>query len=297
MNITIRASDMIGTIYECVGGVYTVKTDDGTVSCTARGLFRKDDTLIFTGDRVNVEDGVITEIFPRKNSLTRPPVANIDKLFLVVAVSSPDPNLYNIDKMLAVAEYHGIQPVIVLSKSDLNDVFGLYDIYGSLPYKIYTVSQDSENDIDKIRDEISGCVCVMSGLSGVGKSTLLNRLSPGLSLKTGDISKRLGRGKNTTRSSRFFDVFDGVIADTPGFSSLSFESYDIKNRAFLADCFPEFREYVNDCLFSDCSHTKEKGCGVIEALRQGKIKKSRHENYCRMYEELGVYKPWEDKNN
>ncbi|MBO4391967.1 MAG: ribosome small subunit-dependent GTPase A [Clostridia bacterium] len=286
---------MTGTVYECVGGLYSVKTENGIELCTARGLFRKDDTLIFTGDRVKVEDGVITEILPRKNSLTRPPVANVDKLFLVVALSSPDPNLYNIDKMLAVAEYHGIKPVIVFSKSDLDDVIGVAEIYRGLPYKVISISPDSENGIDEIREEINNSVCVMSGLSGVGKSTLLNRLAPDLDLKTGEISKKLGRGKNTTRSSRFFDVSGGVIADTPGFSSLSFESYDIKNRAFLADCFPEFEDYKKDCLFTECSHTKEKGCGVLAALKKGKIKPTRHENYCRMYEELGVYKPWEDK--
>ncbi|MBQ6051686.1 MAG: ribosome small subunit-dependent GTPase A [Clostridia bacterium] len=286
---------MTGTVYECVGGLYSVKTEKGTVLCTARGLFRKDETFIFTGDRVIAEDGVITEILPRKNSLIRPPVANIDKLFLVVALSSPDPNLYNIDKMLAVAEYHGIKPIIVFSKSDLDDVIGVTEIYRGLPYKVISISPDSENGIEEIRREIKGSVCVMSGLSGVGKSTLLNRLAPDLDIKTGEISKKLGRGKNTTRSSRFFDVSGGVIADTPGFSSLSFESYDIKNRAFLADCFPEFEEYKKNCYFTDCSHTKEKGCGVIAALKEGKIKPTRHENYCRMYAELGVYKPWEDK--
>ena len=286
---------MTGTIYECVGGIYTVKTSDGFVTCKARGIFRKDDTVILTGDKVSVEDGVIAEIFPRKNSLVRPPVANIDKLFLVVSVASPDPNLYNIDKMLAVAAYHGIEPVIVFSKTDLDDVYGLYGIYSDLPYRSYKVTIDSDEDIDLIRNEIRNSVCVMSGLSGVGKSTLLNRLDPALSQKTGDLSRKLGRGKNTTRTSRFFDVAGGVIADTPGFSSLSFESYDIRNRAFLADCFPEFAEYTGKCRFTDCSHTIEKGCAVLEALADGRIQKTRHDNYIKMYEELGVYKHWEDK--
>lgn len=287
---------MTGVIYECVGGVYSVKTEDGFISCQARGLFRKDDTVLLTGDKVVIENEVITEILPRKNALIRPPVANIDKLFLVVAVASPDPSLYNIDKMLAVAAYHNIEPIIVFSKSDLDDPFGLLDIYSDLPYKTFRVSVESESDLELIRAEIKDSICVMSGLSGVGKSTLLNRLDPTLELKTGDISKKLGRGKNTTRTSRFFDVAGGVIADTPGFSSLSFESYDIRNRAFLADCFPDFADFTDDCRFTDCSHTKEKGCAVLSALAEGKIKPSRHENYCKMYEELGVYKPWEDKN-
>ena len=288
---------MIGIIYECVGGVYSVKTENGFISCQARGLFRKDDTVLLTGDKVTVENDIITEIMPRKNSLIRPPVANIDKHFLVVAVASPDPSLYNIDKMLAVAAYHNIEPIIVFSKSDLNDPFGLFDIYSDLPYKTFKVSVDSDADLELIRSEIKDSICVMRGLSVVGKSTLLNRLDPSLDLKTGDISKKLGRGKNTTRTSRFFDVAGGVIADTPGFSSLSFESYDIRNRAFLAACFPDIAEFTDDCRFTDCSHTKEKGCAVLQALADGKIKPTRHENYCKMYEELGVYKHCEDKNS
>ncbi len=288
---------MNGKVYECVGGEYTVKTENGFVNCKARGIFRKDDTVVLTGDNVVVENDVITQIMPRKNSLIRPPVANIDKLFLIIAVSSPDPSLYNIDKMLTVAAYHGIEPIIVFSKSDLPDPFGIVELYSDLPYRSYGISLKTDENIDLIRDEIKNNVCVMSGLSGVGKSTLLNRLDPTLSLKTGEISKKLGRGKNTTRTSCFFDVAGGIIADTPGFSSLSFESYDLKNRQFLAECFPEFGEYINDCRFTDCSHTKEKGCAVLQALAENKIKPSRHENYCRMYDELGVYKHWEDKSS
>jgi len=293
-NIIIRANNVDGIIYSCVGGVFTVKMNDGTFAeCKARGVFRKKGTDVLTGDRVNVEDGMIVSVLPRKNALIRPPIANIDKLFLVVAVKDPNPNLYNIDKMLAIAVYHNIEPVILISKSDLGDDEKIYDLYRDLPYKCFMISSENPDSIEQVRKEIKDSVCVMSGLSGVGKSTLLNALDPSLCRLTGEISKKIGRGKNTTRTSSFFDVSGGIIADTPGFSSLDFDSYDLHDRSLLADCFSEFAEFSGDCRFGNCSHTKELGCAVLKALEDGKIKKSRHDNYVKMYEELGVFKKWE----
>lgn len=286
---------MTGRIYKGTGGLYTVKTDDGFLELKARKNILKKGAELRAGDYVTLGDNVIEELLPRKNSLIRPPVSNIDKLLLVIAVRNPDPCFYNIDKMIAVAEYHGIEPVIILNKSDFEDSTGVANVYGALPYRVYNVSASEKNGTDVVANEIKGCSCVLAGVSGVGKSTLLNAIAPELLRATGDVSDRLRRGKHTTRCAELFDVCGGIIADTPGFSSLELEAFDLKDRSKLADCFAEFREYIDDCRFHDCAHVKDLGCAVRAAVEEGKIQRSRYESYVQMYEELGEYKKWEDK--
>lgn len=283
-----------GIIYKGTGGLYTVKTADGFVECRARGVFKKDNIILKSGDRVRIKNDAVWELLPRRNTLVRPAVSNIDKLIIVVALADPDPSPFSIDKLTVVAEYYGIKPVIVFNKADISENTGLVDIYSSLGYSTYVVSAKNGTNVDAVRAEIKDCVCVVSGVSGAGKSTLLNALSPELGLETGDISKKLQRGKHTTRTVEFFDVFGGTIADTPGFSSLSVAMYGIQNRAELSGCFPEFKN-TGLCRFRDCSHTKEDGCSVIESVCDGTISRSRHESYVRLYEELGEYKFWEHK--
>ena len=286
---------MTGRIYKGTGGLYTVKTDSGFMELKARKNILKKGSELRAGDFVTLGENVIEELIPRKNTLIRPPVSNIDKLLIVIAVRNPDPCFYNIDKMIAVAEYHGIEPVIILNKSDYEDVTGVSQVYGKLPYRVYSVTALDKDGTDVVANEIKGFTCVLAGVSGVGKSTLLNAIAPELLRATGDVSERLRRGKHTTRCAELFDVCGGTIADTPGFSSLELEAFDLKDRSKLADCFAEFRPYFDECRFHDCAHVKDLGCSVREACEEGKIQKSRYESYVQMYNELGEYKKWEDK--
>ena len=286
---------MTGRIYKGTGGLYTVRTEEGFTELKARKNILKKGSELRAGDYVLLGDNVIEELLPRKNTLIRPPVSNIDKLLIVIALRNPDPCFYNIDKMIAVAEYHGIEPVLILNKSDYEDTTGVSAVYRNLPYRSYFVSASEKNGTEAIVNEINGCTCVLAGVSGVGKSTLLNAIAPELLRETGNVSERLRRGKHTTRCAELFDVCGGVIADTPGFSSLELEAFDLKDRSKLAECFAEFGKYFGDCRFHDCAHVKDLGCAVRAAVEEGKIQKSRYESYIRMYEELGEYKKWEDK--
>lgn len=287
---------MLGTIVKGVGGLYTVQSRDERVECRARGVFRKERITPLVGDHVICEDGVITDICARKNALIRPPCANIDKLFIVAAMSDPDPVIYNIDKLLAIAAYHEIEPILIFSKADLPDKSQLVEIYNTLPIRQYTVStmRDQEDVLEQLRAQIAGNTVALSGLSGVGKSTLMNMLS-GLNLQTGDISRRLGRGKHTTRCVELFEACGGFVMDTPGFSNLELEYFGITDRSRLAACFSEFTPYLGGCRFSDCAHTGEPDCAVRTAVENGRISVSRWESYKKMYADIGVYHDWEKR--
>ncbi len=287
---------MKGVIIKGVGGLYSIKCGEQILECRARGRFRKEQMTPLVGDFVEVADGCITEIYDRKNALIRPACANIDKLFLVTALSSPDPVIYNIDKMLAIAYYHHIEPILVFSKSDLPDVCHLKQIYQQVPIKQVFVSDrlDCTDALNVLKKEIQGCTVVLSGLSGAGKSTLMNLLG-GLSLQTGSVSKKLGRGRHTTRSVELFELCGGYVSDTPGFSNLELDYFSISDRSLLADCFPEFLSYQGTCRFSDCMHGSEPGCSVVEAVQRGEIAASRWESYRKMYDQLGVFEAWKEK--
>ena len=286
-----------GRIIKGLGGLYTVKTDCGETECKARGVFRKDNITPMVGDYVEIENEVIINIKPRKNSLIRPPCSNIDKLLVVAATHDPNPNTLNIDKLTVIASYHCIEPVIILNKSDIGDEYGLEDIYKNLPMHFYKISAEKSPDreFDSIRNELYGCTAAFGGQSGVGKSSIINRLDKSLSLAIGDISRKTKRGRHTTRHVQLYKACGGMILDTPGFSSIILEFFDIKDRSRLAGCFPEFKPYVNRCKYSDCRHTKEDGCAVLEAVAKGEIPESRHKSYLSMFEELGEYRAWEDK--
>lgn len=288
-----------GIIIKITGGFYYVEVDERIYECKARGVFRKRGCTPLVGDYVTIEvpenDGYcsISFIKDRKNSLIRPALANLDVLFIVSSVVEPVVNTYIIDKMISAAVDKGIEPVVVFSKTDLQDCSQFLEIYKKAGIKAIEYSSVTKNGLDEIRELLSGKLSAFSGNSGVGKSTLLNALFPELSLATGEISDKLGRGRHTTRTVELFKCFGGYVADTPGFSTVDLDRYEIIKKENLQYCFPEFSEYINDCKFTSCAHLCEKGCAVIAAVEEGAIPKSRHESYIRMYNEVKDIKDWQ----
>lgn len=291
---------MQGLIVKAISGFYYVKTEVGIIECAARGRFRNSNITPLVGDRVeiNVEDnkGTVEEVFPRKNELSRPPLANIDKLFIVSSSVVPSPNTLLIDRMTAICAYKNIEPIIIFNKNDLEDVSPWCRIYSNAGFKTISCSAKTGEGIDQIRQELDGVISAFTGNSGAGKSSLLNIVFPELKLTTGDVSCRLGRGRHTTRHSELFvHEFGGYVADTPGFSSLETDKDDLSFKECLFDCFPDFEGYKDECLFNDCKHIGEKGCGVCKAVDEGKIEKTRYESYRVIYDELKDIKAWNVK--
>lgn len=288
-----------GIITKGIGGFYYVETSGSKIyECKARGIFRKREVSPCVGDRVIIsanEDGFssIEEILERKNHLIRPPVSNIDRLFIVVSTCHPKPNFLVIDKMISIATYKKIEPILVISKTDLKSGDDIYDIYNNSLIKSIKFSSKTGDGKEEVRSLIKPGINVFTGNSGVGKSSLLNILYPSLSLKTGITSKKLDRGKHTTRHVELFKFDeDTYLADTPGFSMIDIQRFEDIKKEDLAECFLEFEPYINNCKFNSCSHTCEKGCAVIEALENGKIEKSRHSSYVAMYNELKEIHTW-----
>lgn len=285
---------MRGTIIKGVGGLYFVKADDSkTYECRARGIFRKEKIKPMIGDRVEIdidgENGIICEIEKRKSELVRPPVANIDTLAAVSSSADPEPDFYLIDKLLIMSEVRGITPIICITKTDLNSPDSVMEVYKNTGYRIFSVCSKTNEGIDVLADFLKGKTTAFAGLSGVGKSSLLNHIVD-RELKTGEISAKISRGKHTTRHVELFETGDGgFVLDTPGFSS--FEPDSIKESE-LAECFPEMRKYNNQCRFNGCSHTHEPECAVKDAVSDGLISKQRYDSYCRIYEILKNHKDW-----
>ena len=289
-----------GIIVRLLGGFYYVDVGDSVIECKARGIFRKRGLSPVVGDNVVIsieKEGyaAISEVLPRKNSIVRPAVANIDNLFIVSSVCEPEPNLFIIDKMTATAFYKNIEPVIIFSKSDMMSADKYMGIYEKSGIKAVSFSTKTGEGAEEVRDLIKDSVVAFTGHSGVGKSSLLNYLFPELDIATGDISKKLGRGRHTTRSVELYKTESGYVADTPGFSTVDLERYEIISKDMLAETFPEFRDYINTCQFTSCAHICEKGCKIIEAVKQGKISKSRHKSYVDMYNEVKDIKEWQKK--
>lgn len=290
-----------GLLLKAVGGLYTAETPSGIFECKARGIFRKQNISPCAGDRVILTDidggtAVVDKILPRKNSIIRPPLANLDYMVFVISTCEPAPNLTLLDKFLAIAEYKGIKGVIAVTKIDLQKNSSLVDIYKNSGAEFIEVDYENAASYMRLYDMLAGKVSAFTGNTGVGKSTLLNHISSELEIKTGEISKKLGRGRHTTRAVELYRLENGgYIADTPGFSTFETQKYDIILKGELAGCFPEFREYEGKCRFPDCAHIKEKGCAVLEAVESGLIPVSRHNSYAEMYEEAKQIKEWELK--
>lgn len=291
-------SNINGIIVKITGGFYYVEAESGVYECKARGVFRKKGFTPLVGDYVVIEvpkDGYcsIEKVLDRKNSLVRPALANLDMLVIVSSVVEPAINTFVIDKMICAAVNKGIEPVVVFSKTDLLSCDEYLDIYRKAGIKAVSYSSVTDEGLDEIKDLLKGKISAFSGNSGVGKSTLLNSLLPELQLKTGEISDKLGRGRHTTRTVELFKCFGGYVADTPGFSSVDLERYEIIRKDELQFCFPEFTDYISKCKFNSCAHLCEKGCAIIEAVESGAISKSRHESYIRMYNEVKDIKDWQ----
>lgn len=296
-----------GRVLGCNGGLYSVDCGGKVYECFAKGTFRYEKLTPLAGDNAEFvlegETGYITDIFPRKNELIRPPMANLDKLFVICAAKSPLPSTLNIDKICAVAHNRGIEIEIVINKCELCPTAAdeLYEIYSACGYKTVKL-YDSPNNPDMVREKLlSDTVCgvaAFAGASGVGKTTVINALYPDFLLQTGSVSCKTGRGRHTTRQTKLYKTASregAYIADTPGFSLLDFEKFFFFKKDELPYSFPEFEKCLGRCRYVKCTHTKEEGCAVLEAVSAGKIPKSRHESYLNLYESLKKQKEWELK--
>ena len=287
---------LTGMITKAIGGLYTVESPSGVMDCRARGIFRNRGQSPMVGDRAEVRNGVIDRLLPRKNSLIRPPLANLDQLLFVVSMYKPAPNLLLLDKFIAIAEYKHIIPVLVVTRVDLEDTAYLVDIYRKAGIPVHVVHYAKPETVDAVAACLSGKLSAFTGNSGAGKSTLLNAIDASLQLETGSISEKLGRGRHTTRHAQLYPVQGGgYVADTPGFSTFETNQYDIIRKEELAGCFREYAPYLGKRRFQDCCHTAERDCALRQAVEAGEIAGSRYESYCRMFEEAKGLKEWELK--
>lgn len=284
---------------KALSGFYYV--DDGTsvTACRGRGKLRHEKITPLVGDRVSFTalgdgSGTLDEILPRKNEFYRPAVANVDQLVIIASEATPVTDPFLIDRVVAIAEGRGCECIICINKCDLASGEHLAEIYRSAGFQTLQVSAETGEGIETLRNAISGKVSAFTGNSGVGKSSILNALDPNIVLATGDVSQKLGRGRHTTRHVELFRLSCGaVVADTPGFSSFDVDRMELMRKEELANCFREFRPYIDKCQFQDCAHVKEKGCMVRQALAEGTICPSRHQSYVRLYEQAKEIPDWE----
>ena len=289
-----------GIIVKSLGGFYYVKCGDKIISCRAKGGFRNSKETPYVGDRVDIrlipgeaEEGYVEKIYPRKNKIIRPPVANIDRLLIVSSLSSPPPDTLFIDKLTVMCEKYGIEPLICFNKLDLADGDGIVGEYKKTPYRVFETSVYDDIGISGLKECIKPGITAVAGFSGVGKSSLLNSIASGFISQTGSVSKKLSRGKHTTRHVELFELEKDVyLADTPGFSGLLIE--ELKKEE-LPGLFPEFSKHTADCRFSDCVHIGEKECGIKKAAAEGIISPSRYASYREFYGVLKDINDWERK--
>ena len=286
---------MQGKIIKGIAGFYYIYAENDEVyECKAKGIFRKDNRKPLVGDNVEIEvldeqekEGSVTAILPRKNSLIRPAVANVDQAFVIFAMENPKPNFMLLDRFLIMMEKENVPAVICFNKKDLateEELEFLYETYKSCGYQVILSSTFNGEGLEEIREILKGKTTVVAGPSGVGKSSIANALQENVQMETGEISKKLKRGKHTTRHSQVIPVGkDTYLMDTPGFSSLYLT--DIEEQE-LKDYFPEFREYEDQCRFQGCRHIHEPGCAVKEALNNHKISSLRYEDYLGLHEEI-----------
>ena len=289
-----------GRIIRTLSGFYEVQTENGTVTCRARGSLRRSTEIPLTGDLVTISvergKGMVEKIHPRRNSFVRPAVANVDALVVFAANANPITEPFLIDRVAAIAGDQEVPVYLCVNKCDLDPAQDLIRIYTHAGFPVIAASAETGEGIEQLREMIRGKLVAFTGNSGVGKSSILNRLCPVLALPTGEVSEKLGRGRHTTRHVELYDLGEGtLVADTPGFSSFDTDQMEVMLKENLQYAFPDFGAYIGLCQFHDCSHRKEPGCAVTKALQAGEIEPTRYDSYLRLYEKASQIKLWELK--
>ena len=289
-----------GRIVRSLSGFYDVQTDCGMVSCRGRGHLRRGADIPLTGDMVEITvergKGMVEKILPRKNHFVRPAVANVDVLVIFAASVNPITEPFLIDRVAAIAGDQEVQVVLCVNKCDLDPAEDLVRIYTNAGFPVIQTSAETGEGVEELRSLLEGKLAAFTGNSGVGKSSILNRLCPELGLATGEVSEKLGRGRHTTRHVELYKLGENTyIADTPGFSSFDTDQMEVILKENLQYAFPDFGRYIGACQFRDCSHRKEPGCAVTAAVGEGAIEPSRYDSYLKLYEKASLIKEWELK--
>ena len=291
-----------GRIQKALSGFYYVDIGgDAPLRCRARGKFRQDGLSPLVGDWVEVREtepgfGMVWAVEPRRNAFTRPAVANVDQLVVVASRAVPVTDPFLIDRVAAIAALKNCGVVVCVNKADLASGEELAGLYRQAGFAAVETSAVTGEGLEELTAILSGKLSAFTGNSGAGKSSLLNAIEPGFSLQVGEVSQKLGRGKHTTRHVELHRLSCGAeVIDTPGFGSFDTQELDLELKEHLPETFLEFRPYLEDCRFAGCSHTKEKGCAVLAAVKAGEISRSRHESYVRLYRELKDVRAWNVK--
>jgi ribosome biogenesis GTPase len=291
---------LTGRILRSLSGFYDVQTDEGMVTCRGRGVLRNGGDSPLTGDMVEITvekgRGMVERVLPRRNSFVRPAVANIDALVVFAANVNPVTEPFLIDRVAAIAGDQEVPVYICVNKCDLDPAVDLVRIYEHAGFPVIRASAETGEGVEQLRQLIRGKLTAFTGNSGVGKSSMLNRLCPQLGLATGEVSEKLGRGRHTTRHVELYCLEeDTFVADTPGFSSFDTDQMELILKENLQYAFPDFGPYIGSCQFHDCSHRAEPGCAVTAAVASGDVERSRYDSYLRLYEKSSQIKLWERK--
>jgi len=289
-----------GRILRSLSGFYDVQTPAGLITCRGRGALRRGAESPLTGDMVEISvehgKGMVEKILPRKNAFVRPAVANVDVLVIFAANVNPVTEPFLIDRVAAIAGDQDVQVLLCVNKCDLDPGEELIRIYSKAGFRVIRSSAETGEGVEELRQLLKGKLAAFTGNSGVGKSSMLNALCPGLTLSTGEVSEKLGRGRHTTRHVELYRLDeDTYVADTPGFSSFDTDQMEVILKENLQYAFPDFGPCIGKCQFHDCTHRKEPGCAVTAALAAGEIEPTRYDSYLRLYEKASQIKQWEIK--